>query len=304
MPLSEFFIDSPKIISVLPDNDECCWQYRIRLKNMEDDLSLDRLSPEIAASLKISDFTFEYVAKENRPLFNVCKKFIERHEWLGKISNYPTHLFIAKYDNRLAGVLIMDMPTAFSYVLGEDTPKMERLISRGACVSWSPKNLASSLIMWAIKYMVKNTEYRIFTAYSDPEAKELGTIYQACNFIYMGQTYGTSKMFECSPGKWVSDRYFRSRSVYKRTAKEHKIKWNPLWQNKDVILWENMPKEIELLLKNESNKLMLNANSKIQPKKHKYCYILGKDKRETRKLTKTFYELNPKLKNLKYPVAR
>ena len=79
------------------------------------------------------------------------------------------------------------MPNAFSKLLGKNTNDLERLISRGACISWSPKNLGSAFLMWCLRWMVKNTDYRIFTAYSDPTARELGTIYQACNFYYLGQ---------------------------------------------------------------------------------------------------------------------
>ena len=105
------------------------------------------------------------------------------------------------------------MPNAFSKLLGEDTKDLERLISRGACISWSPKNLASSFVMWCIKWMVQNTQYRLFTAYSDPIAKELGTIYQATNFYYLGQKSGTTTRF-INPytGKVVSDRFFRQKT--------------------------------------------------------------------------------------------
>lgn len=38
--------------------------------------------------------------------------------------------------------------------------------------------------------------------------------------------------------------------------------------------------------------------------KHKYIYILGKDKRETKYLNKKFEQYNPNLINLKYPKDR
>ena len=44
-------------------------------------------------------------------------------------------------------------------------------------------------------WMVKNTEFRLFEAYADPEAKELGTIYQACNFYYVGDNFGSDKLY-------------------------------------------------------------------------------------------------------------
>lgn len=49
--------------------------------------------------------------------------------------------------------------------------------------------------------MVKNTQYRLFTAYSDTEAKELGTIYQACNFYYLGKKSGAGYQYKLNTGK-------------------------------------------------------------------------------------------------------
>jgi hypothetical protein len=116
-------------------NQDVCWQYSIRLKNIEEDLLIAGLTSEDVIDLKCSDFTFQ---QEEKPkIFKEVKEFIERHEWLGKLSLYPTHFFTARYKGKLAGVVIMDMPNAFSKLLGEDTKKIERLISRGACVSWS-----------------------------------------------------------------------------------------------------------------------------------------------------------------------
>ena len=38
--------------------------------------------------------------------------------------------------------------------------------------------------------MVKTTKYRIFYAYSDESAGEIGTVYQACNWYYLGKMAG------------------------------------------------------------------------------------------------------------------
>lgn len=197
-------------------NENHCWQYNIRVDNRDEDLNIIGLNEDIVQELRISDFEFQ---QENKTVcYQEVKTFIERHEWLGRMSLYPTHFFTARYKGVLAGVVVMDMPSVFSKMLGEETKKVERLISRGACISWSPKNLASSLIMFAIKWMVKNTNYRLFVAYSDVEAKELGTIYQACNFYYIGKKSGAKKQYKIESGRWVSDRYFRARSVYKKTC--------------------------------------------------------------------------------------
>jgi hypothetical protein len=285
-------------------NNETCWQYDIRVKNRDSDLLEHNLTIEDVADLKISDFTFHFIPKTDKETAVEIKKFIEKHEWLGKVSLYPTHYFIAKYKNIMAGVVIMDMPNAFSKLLGDKTRKIERLISRGACISWSPKNLASALISFSMKWMVKNTNYRVFTAYSDPEAKELGTIYQACNFNYLGQNSGGSKQYKIESGKWVSDRYFRSRSVYKKIAILNGVNWNDEWVNGDNVLWDKIEPETAKLIKGFSKNYQNSCEVRNVPKKHKYVYILGANKKETKELRQEFETLNPKLKNLKYPKER
>ena len=285
-------------------NQETCWQYNIRVKNRESDLIENNLTIDDVANLSISDFTFHFVPKTDKETTEKIKKFIEKHEWLGKVSLYPTHYFIAKYKDIMAGVIIMDMPNAFSKLLGEKTKKIERLISRGACISWSPKNLASALISYSIKWMVRNTDYRVFTAYSDPEAKELGTIYQACNFYYLGQNSGTSKQYKIENGRWVSDRYFRSRSVYKKTAILNGVVWNNNWVNGDNVLWDMMDDGTAKKIKECSKNYQNSCEVRVVPKKHKYAYILGASKKETKELRNEFEILNPKLKNLKYPKER
>ena len=276
-----------------------CWQYDIRLSNREQDLTNSGLTEEDVQDLRISDFVF---ANESKDLvFDEVRIFIERHEWLKRLSLYPTHFFTARYKGILAGVVIMDMPTAFSKILGEGTRKIERLISRGACISWSPKNLASALIMFSIKWMVKNTRFRLFIAYGDAEAKELGTIYQACSFYYLGKKSGSGYQYKTEVDRWVSDRYFRSRSVYKKLAKKLGIMWDVSWQDGDVIHFDKMPEDVANAIKTASKDYQNSCEKrKIEPK-HKYAFVLGATKYETKQLRKVYEERN---KLFAYPKER
>lgn len=235
---------------------------------------------------------------EITPIITETKKkeaieFIKRYEWLGTITQYSTHYFGAYYKGFLGGVIIFSMPNAFSKLLGENTKNLERLISRGACASWTPKGLASAFVMWCIRWMVKNTQYRLFTAYSDPTAKELGTIYQACNFYYLGQKSGTtSRYINPYTGKIVSDRFFRQKTAYKKYADELNIKWCKDWSGKNGMIWNNVPDDIETKLR-EYGKAKQAAAKKIEyPNKHKYAYVLGRDKKETKILRKEFESRN------------
>lgn len=288
------------IIGYIKYNKKHCWQYDIRLNTLEEDLK----NTGIEKDLHIKDFEFEYIDSTNKKTCSDIIEFIKKYEWLGKMPTRPTHRFIAKYNGIIGGVIVISTPNQFSKMLGDDTHNIEKLISRGASASWTPKNLASSLLMWSINWMVKNTQFRLFTAYSDTEAKELGTIYQACNFYYIGRKYGSNKLyFDINNPHlgWVSNRTFRKRGSYKKYAKVLNIKWGDNWMSNTKMLWNNVPNDIELTLKNYSKEYIRNCMVRKTPLKHKYVYILGENKRETNKLRKEFLIRN---KIYNYPKER
>ncbi len=284
---------------------DICWQYRIRNQNEEDDLFYAGLSKKEVNDLTVKDFEFRYIDKEDKEGCKTTSEFIKRHEWLGKMPGRPTHRFVATYKGHYAGVIVMSTPNAFAdYGLERN---MEKLISRGACISWSPKNLGSFLIMSSIKWMTKNTDFRIFSAYSDPEAGELGTLYQACNFYYIGNNFGGTKQYfdkDRPELGWFSDRSFRLRSRYYWYVQ--KIGINPTDFKKryikgDFIEWEKVPPEVRIEIKKEEKKYRESCLCRDMIPKHKYLYVLGKDKRETKYLRKTFLENN---KTYDYPTKR
>lgn len=288
-----------------------CWQYEIRQQNLDQDLKEASLTRSDHSQLRTEDFEFSYIDKEDKKQCEEIKEFIERHEWLGKLPARPTHRFVArlKKNGHMAGAIVMATPNAFSHILGKENRDKEKLISRGACISWAPKNLGSWLIMNSIKYMVKNTSFRIFSAYSDPEAKELGTIYQACNFIYLGQKSGTAKQY-FDPNRpelgWFSDRDFRKKSKYRLYAQNIGLtlgEWKG-YMKKYSPNWEIIPADIKINIKKEEKKYRDSCLVRDMKPKHKYIYILGRTKKETKKLKKLFDKLNPRVLELAYPTER
>lgn len=278
-----------------------CYQYQRRIDTLEEDKEMYNWTDDDINSIKLDDFIFRNItSKEDK---QKATEFIKRYEWLGTVGSYPTHWFIAEYNGKIGGVIIMGMPNAFSKLLGDKTKNIERLISRGASASWTPMNLGSKFLMWCIKWMVKNTQYRLFTCYSDPQAKEKGSIYQALNFYYLGQKSGTT--VRCinpyNKERIISDRAFRARSMYKRYAKDLNIKWGKNWNNSQSILWENIPKDIEKQLREYAKLMYKNSEKIVFPNKHKYAFILGKDKKETKELRKLFEQNN---KIYEYPKER
>lgn len=287
-----------------------CWQYEIRKRKLEEDKERLGLTDEDIENLDVQDFEFRYIDKKNKEECQRVKKFIKRYEWLGKTHIWSTHRFGCYLDGELGGVVIMSTPNSFSNLLGKDNKDKEKLISRGACASWTPKNLASWLISKSIDWMTDNTRYRLFTAYSDPEAKELGTIYQACNFYYLGQTSGTKKVYY-DPKRphlgWISSRSFTYRSCYVNYAKELGIEWQyDDWYRDGTrkIDWNKVPDDIEEKLKTYAKEYRKSCESRKTMPKHKYGYVQGKNSGETRYLRRKFEKLNPEVLELEYPKNR
>ena len=62
--------------------------------------------------------------------------------------------------------------------------------------------------------------------------------------------------------------------------------------------------DIKVKIKLEEKKFRDSCSIRSVPAKHKYCYILGRSKKETKELKNIFLERNPKKANLAYPQTR
>jgi hypothetical protein len=275
-------------------NPKVCWQYKIKWETLNEDLAGD---PEIPTSTK--DLEFSYVDKGDKESCREIVAFIERYEWLGIMPIWVTHRFTARYKGTLIAANIFGTPYAFSNLLGKDNNNLEKHITRGASISYAPKNTASWLIMQSIRWMVKNTEFRLFTAYADPSAGELGTIYQACNFFYLGQDYGTKKAYvHNETGRQYGASYFNNRSVIKRAALASGLTWisDYIVPNKSgskrVVKFSLMKPHEEVQVRNAVEKYKENFTQVDLPPKHKYAYVLGRTKLETRRLRTLYLNLN------------
>jgi len=122
-----------------------------------------------------------------------AKKMIEEYEWLGCMPAFSWYSFGIFFDNICGGVCV------FSPEYSENTGVWDKydytgkmiLLSRGVCVHWTPINSGSKLIAESIKQLPN--KFKIVTATVDNLAGEIGTIYQACNFNYVGVMRKTKK---------------------------------------------------------------------------------------------------------------
>jgi len=255
-------------------NINICHQY---LKKIEWKNSDQNDLPFKSDFLTASDFIFstEKITPE-------IVKFIEKYEWLGTIGVPPKWCFTARCQGLLGGVVLINEPTAYSKILGNSTPKYEALIQRGATASWTPKNLGSKFIMYACRWMIKNTEKRLFTAYGDPTANEIGTIYQACNFDYLGQNFGNSFLFkhpQIKNNKYFSPQTLKRTSTFIRWCKNNNIEIKENWLHENGFKnLENIPTEVKNSWTAWIRKIISESKKIKITKKHKYVSLLGNKK--------------------------
>ena len=139
----------------------------------------------LAASLKNA------VVQEIRK--SEAKTFIIQYEWLSNFgtSDFTFGLYFGEY---LAGAVCFGRTagtkTAAS-ICGNEFAYLVKTLNRGACAHWAHQNSASFLISHACRLMAQKG-FHIFVAYADPAAGEIGSVYQASNWIYCGTVSGAS----------------------------------------------------------------------------------------------------------------
>jgi hypothetical protein len=162
--------------------------------------------------------------------YNEAKNVIMANEWLGNLgtTEWAFGLYCGKH---LAGVACFGSTAGTNVaasICGAEHRHKVTTLCRGACVHWAHPHSASFLVSAACREMTKKG-YHIVVAYSDPEAGEVGTIYQACNFLYCGQT-NPSEQFRTPDGKIYDSRQVSNLArdqrggtlKYKRTRAEQK----------------------------------------------------------------------------------
>jgi hypothetical protein len=164
------------------------WQRKIRESHaaLQDPL----LAEKQALAVSLSNATVEEID------YKTAKALIEQYEWLGNMgtTDFSFGLYFGGY---LAGVVCFGRTagtrTAAS-VCGPEYEHMAKTLCRGACVHWAHPHSASYLISKACRLMSEKG-FHIFVAYSDAEAGEVGTVYQACNWLHCEPTKQGSSMF-------------------------------------------------------------------------------------------------------------
>jgi hypothetical protein len=123
-----------------------------------------------------------------------AKNVILGNEWLGNMgtTEFAFGLFFGEY---LAGTVCYGSTAGTNVknsVCGVEHADKVLTLCRGACVHWAHPHSASFLISEACRQMTAKG-FNIFIAYSDAQAGEIGTVYQASNWLYCGMTSPTEQ---------------------------------------------------------------------------------------------------------------
>jgi len=118
--------------------------------------------------------------------FPLAKKIIEEYEWLGCMAAINWYAYGIFFDDVCAGVVTYG--PEYIENLGRWNPYDYTgkiiLLNRGACVHWAHPHSASKLIRQSMSMLPE--KYKVVTCTVDDMAGEIGTIYQACGFDYIG----------------------------------------------------------------------------------------------------------------------
>lgn len=204
-PMSKFNITSPE-----DESFQECWSLS-NLRPLWGEENLSKGNKVIAHQYKIrldkeieekNDLSFDYekASLKNcivKPIDRVlCDNVIKEYEWLGYLPRYTKYYFglFFNIDNEevLGGVV------AYQPEYGDNIGVWDKYgftgkiiqLSRGVCLWWTPKNSASFMISKTLKWLEKNTEYEVVSATVDPNAGEIGTIYQSLGWDYVGVMSG------------------------------------------------------------------------------------------------------------------
>ena len=207
--------------------------------------------------------------------FETAKKIILQYEWLGTMGTTQTHFGIY-FDGVCAGVVCFGYFQAmntnnegghpYAPYVGEYADQGIQL-SRGATTHWSHEHSGSKLIAYGLRKMAEKG-YKYAIAFSDPEAGEIGTLYQATNWYYLG--FSNTRHYDIyhkdkRRGLYLNDRDFHRKFGF--SGRRQMTEW--VQDKPHLIVVERRPKAryIKLLGNKRENKTMMKT---LQPRIHLY----------------------------------
>lgn len=235
---------------------DVCWQ---KLKRDEVDIYDDFADRNGLRNLNAKDGSVELTTR------HIAKQIILRYEWLGTMTG-ATQYYGIFWDSFCGGVCCYTIGAAglggwgIYNQFGIEQKNMAYL-SRGACANWAPHNANSRLVGQSLKMLPEHVE--IVIAYSDTDAGEIGTIYQATNWLCLGRTQSNHLEAVSPEGRVISEFPYRNKA--KKAGLSYPEFWEGLLQRGWTFRYNN-PKIRWMYLRGpRKDKLRAKIEHQIQP---------------------------------------
>ena len=122
------------------------------------------------------------------------RDFIETHHYSGNVNGIRIAQCFALYNgepmqwNLIGGMIYgaFGMANAWKKYGESESDVVE--LRRLCCIDDTPKNTESYFIGRTLRWMKRNTDYKVVISYADAHYDHVGTIYKASNFEHIGMT--------------------------------------------------------------------------------------------------------------------
>jgi hypothetical protein len=142
-----------------------------------------------------------------------AKVIIEQFEYLGTMPAFALHCFGIFFGDRLGGAVVYASEPTENLGVWDRLGYSGKIIclARGACAHWAHHHAASRLIRRSMRLLPGC--YQVITATVDPSAGEIGIVYQASGFDFVGTMTAGGDRLRVSDrnGQVLSDRTARRR---------------------------------------------------------------------------------------------
>lgn len=168
--------------------DKCptvCWQKQLR------DKFLSLGTPPVE--------TLDLRSAMVRPITRrTAEQVILRYEWLGTLPPSARDHYGIFFGMFCAGVTCVGWGGGGANInafmeFGLSSQYELAYLMRGACVHWAPPGTNSKLISWTCRLLKSDSPCKAVIAYSDTDAGEIGTVYQASNWACIGRGSATTQ---------------------------------------------------------------------------------------------------------------
>ncbi len=136
---------------------------------------------------------------------------IEQEHYLHSMPAAPRACFGVYLDGSLLGAVVFTSgPRQGFRLLSGSRPQEVATLARLWLSDALPGNSESRVLGFVLRHLRKHTPWKLLLSYADPEARHVGTIYQATGWLFLGQTPASSYL-DLGDG-----RLHHPRSVYQR----------------------------------------------------------------------------------------